>query len=216
MAQRVFGDGRGRHVGAFAVNGHVDLAAQNLQLLDRGRTVDVTGHQQGALAVLAQTQRQLGGHGRLACALQPHQHDDVRRRPGEVERRRGSQQGDQLLVHDLDDLLGRRQAAHDFGAHGPFLDRGHKILDHFEVDVRFQQGQAHFTHGRVDVRFRQFALAAQLVKDSLEFVSKTLKHCVARLSRPLTHGRWQQKFAPKARARVPTIQEQHRMNAIVL
>ena len=149
-------------------------------MLDRGRAVDVTGHQQGTLAVLAQTQRQLGRHGRLACALQAHQHDDIRRRPGEVERRGVPQQGDQLLMHNLDDLLCRRQAAHDFRAHGPFLDRGHKILDHLEVDVRFQQSKAHLAHGRVDVRFRQFALAAQLVKDSLEFVSETLKHCVAR------------------------------------
>ena len=45
------------------------------QLVDRGRAVDVGGHEQRLAAVLAQAHRQLGGGRRLAGSLQADQHD---------------------------------------------------------------------------------------------------------------------------------------------
>jgi hypothetical protein len=43
-----------------------------------------------------------------------------------------------------------------------------KVFDNAEVDVRFEQGQAHFAHRRVHVRFGEFAAAAELVEDLVE------------------------------------------------
>ena len=113
----VFGNGRGGvDARAFGVHRHIDLFAQHFELLDGGRSIDVGRHEQRALAVLAQPQRQLGRHRRLAGALQTDQHDHDRRLSGRVERRRFAQQFDQLLVDDLDDRLRRREALHHLGA----------------------------------------------------------------------------------------------------
>ena len=71
------------------------------------------------LALLGVHARQLGGRRRLARALQPDQHDDRRR-----VRRRGQpvpaapEQLDELVVDDLDDLLGRRERLEDVLADG--------------------------------------------------------------------------------------------------
>ena len=52
-------------------------------------------------------ERQLGGGGGLARALQADQHDDARLGALEVQAARLAERGDQLFVDDLDDLLGR-------------------------------------------------------------------------------------------------------------
>ena len=55
-----------------------DLVAELHELIDGGGPVDVGGHQQRPVALLAQPDRQLGGGGRLARSLQPDQHDHGR------------------------------------------------------------------------------------------------------------------------------------------
>ena len=45
---------------------HADLVAQLHELVDGRRSVDVRGHQERLAAILAQTNRQLGGRGRLS------------------------------------------------------------------------------------------------------------------------------------------------------
>jgi len=49
-----------------------------------------------------------------------------------------AQRGDQLLVDDLDNLLGRRQAFHHFNADRPLAYAFDKVLDNPKVDVSFQ------------------------------------------------------------------------------
>ena len=46
---------------------------------------------------------------------------------------------DELLVDDLDDLLGRVERPADLLATGPLLDRGHELLDHGQRDVGLEQ-----------------------------------------------------------------------------
>ena len=77
------------------------------QLGDSGGAVNVGCNQQGALALLAEAQSEFGGHGRLAGALQAHEHEHIRRRAGKVKGSRFSQELDELLVDDFDDLLCR-------------------------------------------------------------------------------------------------------------
>ena len=62
-----------------------DLVAELDELVDRGGPVDVGGDQQRPLSLLAQADRQLGGGGRLAGALEADQHQD-RRLGVELER----------------------------------------------------------------------------------------------------------------------------------
>ena len=88
----------------------------------------------------------------------------MRRLAGELERRGFAKELDELFVDDLDDLLRRREALHHLFADARVRARGDELLDDFEVDVRLQQGEAHFAQGSVDVGLAQFALAGETVK----------------------------------------------------
>jgi len=55
-------------------------------------------------------------------------------------------------------------------------DAGHKIFGNFVMYIGFQQGQAHFTHGRVDIALREFAAATQLVENTIQALSQILEH----------------------------------------
>ena len=97
------GDGRWRHAAPLREDGHPDPLAERLQLLDGGRSVHVTCHQQHPLAVrLLQALGQLGGGRRLADALQSRHQDDLG--AGVRHRQAGplpAHQGLELVVHDL-------------------------------------------------------------------------------------------------------------------
>ena len=69
---------------------------------------------------------------------------------------------DELLVDDLDDLLGRVQRTGDLGALGPLLDPRDERADHRQRDVGLQQRDADLARGGVDVGVGEPALAAQV------------------------------------------------------
>ena len=101
VALRLGGVGRAEHR-------HFHPLAQLPQLLLRRRAVRVRGHQERRLLLALQPGGQLGPRGRLARALQAHQQHDRGRHRSELERRPLlAQQHDQLVVHDLDELLAR-------------------------------------------------------------------------------------------------------------
>ena len=139
-----------------------DVVAQLHELVDRGGAVHVGGHQQRLVAILAQPDRQLGGGGRLARALQPDQHHH--RRLG-VELQLvalAAQHLDQLVVHDLDDLLAGLDAVEHVGADAPSRARSAtKVLDDLVVDVGLQQGKPDLAQGDVKVGLGDLGLAAQ-------------------------------------------------------
>src|SRR5205085_11972944 len=88
-----------------------DLAHEHLQLLNSRWSLEVGAHEEGMAALLLEPARQLPGGRRLARALQTgEQHDG--RRLGRVGDPEGltAEGVDQLLVDDLDDLLGGAQA----------------------------------------------------------------------------------------------------------
>ena len=61
------------------VDGHLDLAAELLELVDRGGALQVGGDEPRRPPFLAQQQRELCGRGRLARALEPREQDHGRR-----------------------------------------------------------------------------------------------------------------------------------------
>ena len=94
---------------------------------------------------------------RLARPLQPHHHHDAGR-PLEVERRDGpAEKRGQLLVHDPNDLLLGGEALVDFFPDQARLDPRDEVLDHAEVDVRFEQRATHFAHGLANVVFGELS-----------------------------------------------------------
>ena len=155
----------------------VQLTAHDLQLLNGGGAVHVAGSQQGALRVLLTHQpcQFCGGSG-LTGALEAHHHDH---RWGVVCHGElggaAAHQIRQLLVDDLDDLLGGGQAVQHVGADGPLRDGSHEVLDHLVAHVGLQQGKADLPHGLLDVVFRQAALAPQTLECGVQFFSESFK-----------------------------------------
>jgi hypothetical protein len=125
----------------------------------------------------AQPAPELAGQRRLARALQAGQHDHRRRRlrhphPAGLT----AEDPDELLVDDLDDLLGRVERLRDLGPARPLLDRGHEVLDHREGDVGLEQGDADLPRRRVDVGVGEPTLAAQVLEGLGEAVLKRREH----------------------------------------
>ena len=156
---------------AFVVDGYVDLLAEGDELLDGGRALHVGGHEQGAVALLLEEGGQLGGSGRLAGALEAGHHDDRRRgaRGGEVLLR-AAEDGGELFLNDVDDGLGRRHAFEGAWFEGARLHLGDELADDLEVDVGFEQRDAHLAQRLVDILLAEPPAPSQLLKDAAKFV----------------------------------------------
>ena len=155
----------------------LDLAAELLQLVDGGRALQVGRDQGGMLARLAQPEGELGGGGRLAGALEAREQDHGGRTSGEGEiGAPGAHEGRELLVHDLDHLLAGREALQDVLADRPRLHRGDEVLDDREVDVRFEQGEAHLAHGPRDGLLVELLATPKVAECRLELVGEGVEH----------------------------------------
>ena len=82
-----------------------------------------------------------------------------------------AEQVDQFVVDDFDDLLAGLDALDDFRADGLGLDAFDEIAGDLEIDVGFEQRQAHFAQGVADVVLGNFAEAAQIAKGVLELAA---------------------------------------------
>jgi hypothetical protein len=142
-----------------------DLVAVDLQLLDRVGALEVARDEQRRLALVLEPRGELGRQRGLPGALQTGQHDHggpglgVAEPPGFA-----AEDGDQLLVNDLDDLLRGVQRLADLLAPGALLDRRDEVLDHRQRDVGLEQGDPDLARGRVDVGLGEPALATQVLE----------------------------------------------------
>ena len=83
---------------------------------------------------------------------------------------------DELLVDDLDDLLGGVQRLADLGAAGALLDRRDEVLDHRQRDVGLEQREPDLARGGVDVGLGQLSLAAEVLEGVGETIRKRGEH----------------------------------------
>ena len=119
------------------------------------------GHQHLALALLGQAPRDLRRRGGFARALQADHHDGDRRRRIQVDRIGvRAERLDQLVVHELDDHLARRDRLDHRDADRVLLHLLDERAHHIERDVRLEQRTAHLAHRRVDVGLRSARRAA--------------------------------------------------------
>ena len=121
--------------------------------------------------------RELGGVGGLAGALEAgHQHDGGRLAGvGDLDGL-AAEDGDELLVDDLDDLLRRVQRLRQVHPDGALADAIEHRADDLEVDVRLEQGDADLPQDLVDVLLAEPPLAAELLEDPVEPVRQCLEH----------------------------------------
>ena len=127
--------------------------ADDLQLADGARSLQVAGDEQRRVVLVLEPARQLAGQRRLSGTLQAREHDDGRRRLRELQPAGlAAEDPDQFLVDDLDDLLSGVQRARDLGALRPLLDPGDEAADHWQRNVGLEQGEPDLATGDVDVR----------------------------------------------------------------
>ena len=147
----------------------LQLAAELLELVDGGRTLQV-GRDQARLATfLAQQETELRGRGRLPRALEAGEQDDGRRASREREPRvaRAHQRG-QLVMDDLHDLLAGCNALEDVLAERALAHTPDEALHDLEVDVRLEEREPHLAHRARDRLFVEPALLAQVAERALE------------------------------------------------
>ncbi len=162
---------------AVEVDRDLNLLAELLELVDRGRALEVRGHERRRFPFLAEEQRELGRRGRLPRALQAGEKDDGRRTAGERELRASlAHDRGQLVVDDLDHLLPRRKALRHLDAGGTLLHARDEILDDLEVDVRLEEGEADLPHRLGKVLFGQRSMAPEVAEGRLQLVGKRVKH----------------------------------------
>ena len=156
---------------------HANLAAKRCQLVGSGRAVDVARGEQRRAALLLEQVGQLYGRRGLTGALQTHKHDDVGDTVAKDEfALGGAEHLGELVEHDLDDVLRRRQRLHDLCGHAALLGLGDELLDDLKVDVGLEQRHTDVAHGRGDIGLGQLALAAQAVKCVVEAIAQGIKH----------------------------------------
>ncbi len=75
-------------------------------------------------------------------------------------------------MDDLDDRLGRRQRREHLGADRLRFDLRDEVLDDGQIDVGFEQRDAHFASDFVDVGFGQPPAACQPLEDRAKPIGK--------------------------------------------
>ena len=143
------------------------------------RPVHVERRHQHAFAVLFL--QALGQFGSGCCLTAPLKtdHQDWRRRIVDLERARfpfAFQHVDQRVMHDLDDLLTRRDGFRHRLSGRFFLHRFHEVARHGQRDVRLKQRDAHLAQGGFHVLLGQRTLLGQAVKNAGQAFGQIFKH----------------------------------------
>ncbi len=154
------------------------MASNGFQLLDRCRSVNVGRNKQGAPLLLLQKAAQFTAGGGFAGPLKADHHQGHRRFGRKIEGivLTAAHHGDQFVVNNPDNLLAGGQALENFRSNRLDTDIFDEVLDDLEVDVSFQERQAHFTQGVLDVLLGHDPLAAEFFKDRFKFFGKAVEH----------------------------------------
>ena len=111
---------------------------------------------------------QLAGGGRLTGALQTSHQDHSRGLRGKFQFRGiASQDFDQFVVNDLNDLLGRGERKHDLLAERLDANVVDKFFYDLEVDIGFEQCQPDLAQSFSDILLGDLALATEVLEGAL-------------------------------------------------
>lgn len=147
------------------------------ELVDGVRTLQVAGDEQGRVALALEPLAELSGEGGLTGALETGEHDHRRGGLGEPQPTGlTTEDGDELLVDDLDDLLGGVERLGDLYAGRALLDLLDEGAHDGQGDVGFEQGDTDLACRGVDVRLGQAALAPEVLECRAEAVGEGVEH----------------------------------------
>ena len=170
-------------ISAAVENRNIDLAAEGFKLFNRCRAINVGRNHQGVTLFLAQFERQLATGGGFTRPLQTAKHNRNGRAGSQIQLvvLTATHQQAQFITNDLDHLLTRGQTLQNIMTNSTFTHRSHKVFDHLEVNVCFQQCQADLTHSLLNIVFSQTTTAAKLLEYSIKFFCQVIKHTVISL-----------------------------------
>src|SRR5205823_7126409 len=141
--------------------------------VDRRRAGEVGSDERRLAAFALQEPRELRGGGRLARALEACEQDRVAER---LLDSLAAEELRQLLVHDLHDLLPRRQALEDLLAERALAHARGEIADDVEVDVSLEQSEADLAQCARDRLVVEPAALAQVAEGGAEAVGEGIEH----------------------------------------
>ena len=181
-----------RDAGLRREHGHARALADHLELRDGVGALEVRGHEQRRLALLLEVVRELASERGLSGTLQTRKHDDRWPGLGELQRPRlAPKDRDELLVDDLDDLLGRVERAGHFRAERALAHVARERANHADRDVGVEEGATDLANRRVDVCFAQAALSAEVAEGRGEAIGEVGEHLV-----PFGWGSYKSTCAP--------------------
>ena len=163
--------------GGAVVDGQLEIACQDAQLLAGGGTVDVHRHHHGRWPFLDSQRASLPVEVVLPEPCRP---TIIMTVGGSLAVRSRAwcwpRHLDHFVADDLDDLLRRGERGEHFLAHSLFPDGFDELLDDLEVDVGFEQRHANFAQSGFHVLGGELSLAAQVLEDALQLVAKIIEH----------------------------------------
>ena len=166
-----------RHGRGGGIAGHVELLRQHGELIDGRGPIHVGRHQIRPHLALAQEIGNFPGRRGLTRTLKAHQHDDGGFLPLQIQLGGlAAQERNQLVVHDLDDLLRGADALDDFLSEAFAAHILHKVLNDLEINVGFQERETHLAQAGLNVFLGQLALSAQIAEGGRKSVGKIFEH----------------------------------------
>ena len=162
---------------ALGVNGDAELAAERLELIDSGGTIDIGCDEARGLPFRLQLAGELRRGRRFSGTLQAHHHHDSRGHGAELERLAALAEHDgELVVHDLDELLCGRDGAQLCDTDCFFFNSLEELARELEVDVGFKEDAPHLAQCFLDVGFIENAPPAQAREGGFEFLAQLIEH----------------------------------------
>ena len=156
---------------------HPGPLPDHLQLGDGIGTLEVAGGKHRGVPLRLEPCGELAGQGRLAGTLQTSKHDDRWRILRESDGTRlATQDVDEFLVDDLDDLLGGIERLGQFLTTAAFLDGCDEFLDNTEVDVGLEQRDTDLPSRGIDVSVSETTFSTQPLERGCETVLQSVEH----------------------------------------
>ena len=118
--------------------GYLELFAKGFELIHGRRTIHISSHQHGLPTLLGQPFGQLATGSGFSGTVETHHHDTRWLGVNFQGSMRGSEQLNQCIVDDLDDLLTRVDALDDLLSDRLLLDIFNELFGHLEVHVGIQ------------------------------------------------------------------------------
>ena len=155
----------------------IDRLREHLQLFAGGDTLEVGGDEEGAVPLVLEAQREAAREGGLAGALRAD--DEDLDRPAVGLEQRGvfaAERANQLVVDDADDLLAGRDRGQNLLPEPLLAHAGDEVTDDLEVDVRFEERDAHLAQGFVELLLADAAAGAEASEGVLESFGEGVEH----------------------------------------